>query len=78
MSYITQWVTKPLDLSGDHLKLAYDQVGTWNVKYNGYPDKLLGSDLPPKCRAQEAEVISVPCQHLRVPLDPRHTYTKSD
>ena len=51
-SYITQWVTKATDASGDHLKLAYDQAGTWSLKYNGYPDRLLGLGLIPTHVAQ--------------------------
>ena len=46
-SYISQWVTKATDSSGKHLKLAYDQDGTWSLKYNGYPDRLLGLGLIP-------------------------------
>ncbi|MGI8414681.1 MAG: glutaminase domain-containing protein, partial [Nakamurella sp.] len=55
-SYIGQWVTKATDVSGEHLKLAYDQDGTWSLKYNGYPDKLLGLNLiPAKVAKLEAE-----------------------
>ncbi len=78
-SYITQWVTKATDVSGDHLKLAYDQDGTWSLKYNGYPDKLLGLNLIPKrVAAAEAKWYLSRANTYGVPLDIRHTYTKSD
>ncbi len=41
-SYIAQWQTKAEDSTDTNLKLAYDQAGTWSLKYNGYPDALLG------------------------------------
>jgi len=78
-SYITQWVTKSTDAAGDHLKLAYDQDATWSLKYNGYPDKLLGLNLIPKrVAAVEAKWYLSRANTYGVPLDIRHTYTKSD
>jgi hypothetical protein len=46
--YIGQWQTKATDSTGKHLKLAYDQDGTWSLKYNGYADAVLGLGLVPK------------------------------
>ena len=40
----------PQDSSGQHLKLAYDQDGTWSLKYNGFADRVLGLDLVPARR----------------------------
>ena len=78
-SYITQWVGKATDADGDHLKLAYDQNGTWSLKYNGYADKLLRLNLiPAKVAAQEARWYLSRANTYGVPLDLRHTYTKSD
>lgn len=78
-SYITQWVAKATDPNGDHLKLAYDQNGTWSLKYNGYADKLLRLNLiPAKVAAQEARWYLSRANTYGVPLDLRHTYTKSD
>jgi len=77
--YIGQWVGKAQDSSGAHLKLAYDQPGTWSLKYNGLADDLLGLGLVPR-RVASAEAA----WYLRrantygVPLDVRHTYTKDD
>jgi hypothetical protein len=78
-SYITQWVQKAADSSGDHLKLAYDQDGTWSQKYNGYPDRLLGLNLvPDSIAAAEAVWYLSRANTYGVPLDLRHTYTKAD
>ncbi|WP_078901245.1 glutaminase family protein [Actinacidiphila yeochonensis] len=78
-SYISQWVAKAQDTSGDHLKLAYDQPGTWSLKYNGYPDALLDLGLVPKAVAQkEADWYLTQANQYGIPLDPRHSYTKGD
>ena len=78
-SYISQWVTKATDSSGKHLKLAYDQDGTWSLKYNGYPDRLLGLGLIPSHVADiEAAWYLSRANTYGVPLDLRHTYTKND
>lgn len=78
-SYIAQWVTKSTDTGGKHLKLAYDQDGTWSLKYNGYADKVLGLGLvPASVAAQEARWYLARAGTYGVPLDIRHTYTKAD
>ena len=67
------------DPSGDHLKLAYDQEGTWSLKYNGFADRLLGLNLVPSAvAAQEAAWYLSRANTDGVPLDLRHTYTKAD
>ncbi|WP_375494084.1 glutaminase domain-containing protein, partial [uncultured Jatrophihabitans sp.] len=78
-SYIAQWRTKATDTDGDHLKLAYDQPGTWSLKYNGYADTLLGTGLVPAAVAsREAAWYLTRANTYGVPLDLRHTYTKAD
>ena len=78
-SYIAQWAQKATDSSGAHLKLAYDQDGTWSLKYNGYPDRLLGLGLvPDSIAAEEAAWYLSRANTYGVPLDLRHTYTKAD
>ena len=78
-SYISQWVTKSQDSSGQHLKLAYDQDGTWSLKYNAFPDKLLGLNLiPTAVLAEEAAWYAQHENPFGIPLDIRHTYTKAD
>ncbi|WP_245687356.1 glutaminase family protein [Streptacidiphilus griseoplanus] len=77
--YIAQWAEKAQDDSGDHLKLAYDQPGTWSLKYNGYPDALLGLGLVPDAvTAREARWYGTQVNQFGVPMDIRHSYTKGD
>ena len=78
-NYIGQWVTKATDTGGANLKLAYDQPGTWSLKYNGYPDQLLGLGLvPDSVAAAEAAWYLKHRNQFGVPLDLRHSYTKGD
>ena len=78
-NYIGQWVTKATDTGGANLKLAYDQPGTWSLKYNGYPDQLLGLGLvPDSVAASEAAWYLAHRNEFGVPLDLRHSYTKGD
>ena len=78
-SYASQWVSKAEDSSGSHLKLAYDQDGTWSLKYNGFPDRLLGLGLVPTgVAAQEAAWYQAHAGTYGVVLDPRNAYTKGD
>ncbi|MFC1418994.1 glutaminase family protein [Streptacidiphilus cavernicola] len=78
-SYIGQWVDKAQDTTSDHLKLAYDQPGTWSLKYNGYPDALLGLKLVPRAVAQaEGDWYLSQVNQYGIPLDLRHSYTKGD
>jgi hypothetical protein len=78
-SYIGQWQTKATDVSGQHLKLAYDQDGTWSLKYNGYADRVLKTGLvPASVAAEEAAWYLQRQASYGIPLDIRHQYTKSD
>jgi len=77
--YVGSWQRMALDEAGDHLKLAYDQDGTWSLKYNGYADRLLGLGLVPASVARtEAAWYLTRTATDGVPLDLRHTYTKAD
>jgi hypothetical protein len=77
--YITQWATKAQDSSGKHLKLAYDQDGTWSQKYNGFADRMLGLGLVPAAVAdEEAAWYKAHTNTYGLPLDIRHTFTKGD
>ncbi|HEY3478521.1 MAG TPA: DUF4965 domain-containing protein, partial [Streptomyces sp.] len=77
--YISQWTSLAQDSSGTHLKLAYDQDGTWSLKYNGFPDRLLGLDLVPTgVAAQEAAWYGAHAGTYGIELDPRNDYTKGD
>jgi hypothetical protein len=77
--YIGQWQAKATDSTGRHLKLAYDQDGTWSLKYNGYADAVLGLGLVPASVARsEADWYASRAATAGVPLDIRHGYTKAD
>ncbi|MGW4517439.1 glutaminase domain-containing protein [Streptomyces sp. NPDC004393] len=77
--YASKWVSKAQDTSGDHLKLAYDRPGTWSLKYNGYPDSLLGLGLVPGAVAQkEGDWYLTQVNQYGIPMDVRHSYTKGD
>jgi hypothetical protein len=77
--YIAQWEAKATDPSGKHLKLAYDQDGTWSLKYNGYADRVLGLGLVPASVARKEAAWYVSRAATEgVPLDIRHGYTKAD
>ena len=77
--YIGQWQAKATDSTGRHLKLAYDQDGTWSLKYNGYADAVLGLGLVPRSVARaEADWYVSRAATDGVPLDIRHGYTKAD
>jgi hypothetical protein len=78
-NYIGQWVGKSMDSAHQHLKLAYDQNGTWSLKYNGYADRLLGLDLiPDNVVDLESAWYAGHANTFGVELDPRHSYTKTD
>ncbi len=78
-SYIAQWVTMSQDSSGKHLKLAYNQDGTWSLKYNAFMDRLLGLSLiPQEVLQQEATWYLAQGAFFGIPLDNRHSYTKTD
>lgn len=77
--YIGKWATMAQDPAKTNLKLAYDQPGTWSLKYNGYPDTLLGLGLiSPAVADQEAAWYLRHRNQYGVPLDLRHSYTKTD
>jgi hypothetical protein len=79
-SYITQWSTKSQDATSTHLKLAYDQADvTWSLKYNSYPDRLLGLALIPAATlTEESTWYAAQKAPYGFPLDNRHSYTKAD
>nr|GAT61417.1 predicted protein [Mycena chlorophos] len=77
--YISTWNTVAMDPSGDFINLAYGDGGSWSLKYNAFPDKLLGLNLIPAATiALEDAKYKTVFNEYGVPLDVRHTYTKAD
>ncbi|KAK0490834.1 hypothetical protein IW261DRAFT_1547137 [Armillaria novae-zelandiae] len=76
-SYVTQWQKLAASDSGEHLTLS---VGfNWGLSYNLYADKLLGLNLfPTSVYETQTAWYKTVTEPFGVPLDTRHTYTKSD
>ena len=72
-----RWEREALD--GDHYKLAFDQAGTWSIKYNLVWDKVLKLDLfSQQVYALELAYYKTKCNPYGLPLDSRSDYTKTD
>ena len=87
LDLIKQWTQLGQDPSQPHLDIAYNEAdtapdtgaGTSSLKYNAFSDKLLGLNLIPAMVLQEeAAWYSQRENAYGIPLDTRHTYTKSD
>ncbi|KZP32941.1 DUF1793-domain-containing protein [Athelia psychrophila] len=76
--YMTEFQT--LASSGaDHLTLSYNNDSSWGLTYNMFGDKLLGLNLfPDSLYESQTAWYSTVMTPYGVPLDTRHTYTKSD
>lgn len=78
-SYVEQWQKFALSSDGKHLTLSYGNDSSWGLSYNLYADKLLKLNLFPQSiydiQSAWYQTVSRP---FGVPLDTRHTYTKSD
>lgn len=75
--FAAAWQENALD--GDHYKLAFDQPGSWSVKYNMIWDKYLSLGL--FCQQVYDRELAWYRKQLRpygLPLDSRADYTKSD
>ena len=60
-------------------RIAFDQPGTWSLKYNLAWDRMLGLGLfPPEIADAELRAYRSLAQPYGVPLDCRKLYTKSD
>ena len=86
-SLISQWAQLGQDPSAAHLDIAYIEsdtasgtgAGTYSLKYNAFSDKLLGLGLVSATVLQEEAAWYQGLENeYGIPLDSRHTYTKSD
>ncbi|KAI0265444.1 DUF1793-domain-containing protein [Gloeopeniophorella convolvens] len=78
-SYASQWENFALSSDKTHLTLSYGDDSSWGLAYNLFADKLLGFNLFPASIYQtQAAWYSTHGNAFGVPLDTRHTYTKSD
>ncbi len=76
--------TAVADASGSGNNAVLDRVGVdpndaWSLKYNAFPDKVLGLNLIPQAiLKEEAKFYKANLKPYGVPLDIRHDYTKDD
>ncbi|KAJ7068407.1 DUF1793-domain-containing protein [Mycena amicta] len=78
-SYVTQWQTLSASKTGAHLTLAYGNDASWGLSYNLWGDKLLKLGLfPESVYAEQTAWYAGHANAFGIPLDTRHTYTKSD
>jgi len=77
-SMADQWQVLARDPQG-HFRLAYDQPGSWSLKYNLLWDAVLGLNLFPGA-VVDTEMASYIPRFLPygIPLDNRSTFTKTD
>ncbi|KAJ7368431.1 DUF1793-domain-containing protein [Mycena albidolilacea] len=78
-SYVTQWQKFATSTTGAHLTLSYGSAASWGLSYNLYADKLLKLNLfPAAVYSEQTAWYASHANAFGVPLDTRHTYTKSD
>ncbi|KAJ7498778.1 hypothetical protein FB451DRAFT_1202990 [Mycena latifolia] len=78
-SYVTQWQKLSVSTTGAHLTLSYNNPNTWGLSYNLFGDKLLKLNLfPASIYAEQTAWYQTHANAFGVPLDTRHTYTKTD
>jgi hypothetical protein len=89
---IGQWVQKSQNAESSHLLLQYMEPANayspattsepdtaWSLKYNAFPDRLLGTNLiPQSVLTEEATFYKTQEQAYGIPLDYRNPYTKTD
>ncbi|OCL03285.1 DUF1793-domain-containing protein [Glonium stellatum] len=77
--YFRQWEEFAVDPSERHTLLSYQWRSSYGLLYNIYPDKLLGLGIIPEhIYTMQSDWYPTVSQIFGIPLDSRHTYTKSD
>ncbi|KAJ7179003.1 DUF1793-domain-containing protein [Mycena filopes] len=77
-SYVTQWQKFSASTTGAHLTLSYGNSSSWGLSYNLFGDKLLKLNLfPASVYAEQTAWYQTHANAFGVPLDTRHTYTKT-
>ncbi|KAI9690746.1 MAG: hypothetical protein M1820_009843 [Bogoriella megaspora] len=77
--YYDQWEYFGIDPSRNHTLLSYEWRSSWGLLYNIYPDKLLNLGIVSEEIFQmQSQWYPQVSQVFGVPLDNRHSYTKSD
>ena len=74
-----QWQEKAFDADTGCYRLAFDQPGTWSIKYNLVWDRLFGLEIfPREVFHSEVQSYQRRINAYGLPLDSRSDYTKSD
>lgn len=77
--FYSQWETFAIDPSGRHTLLSYQWRSSYGLLYNTFPNLLLNLGLiPDSLYAMQSSWYPTISQIFGVPLDNRHSYTKSD
>ncbi|KAF8213809.1 DUF1793-domain-containing protein [Mycena galopus ATCC 62051] len=77
--YVTKWQVYAASKTGAHLTLDYNDDPSWGLVYNLFPDVYLKLNLFPQSVYEEQTAwYKTVINEYGVPLDTRHTYTKSD
>lgn len=78
-SFYTQWESYAIDPSGTHTLLSYQWRSSYSLLYNIYPALLLNlSIIPDSLYEMQSAFYPSVSQIFGIPLDNRHSYTKSD
>ncbi|KAF9057677.1 DUF1793-domain-containing protein [Panaeolus papilionaceus] len=78
-SFVTKWQNLAESSTARHLTLSYGNAGSWGLTYNLFADKLLKlNTFPESVYTMQTNWYKTVAQPFGVPLDTRHTYTKSD
>lgn len=78
-SFYSRWETFAIDPSGRHTLLSYQWRSSYGLLYNTFPNMLLSLNLiPQSLYDMQSDWYPTTSQIFGIPLDNRHSYTKSD